>query len=128
MAAILAVHTYYTNSRRERAKWAVQLYEKFYEGDRYKTMRETFDCDANSPEVRKVVQEESTEFTDYLNFFELVCFLVQTKQLRKSDVLDLFQYYMDCLVRHDGVLDYIRTHGFEQLSRFLSEQGFAAKA
>jgi hypothetical protein len=34
IAAIVAVITYRNNAKRERAKWAVQLYEKFYEESR----------------------------------------------------------------------------------------------
>jgi hypothetical protein len=128
LAAAGAAWTYHTNSQRERAKWAVQLYEKFYEEDRYRNMREVFDCDPNSAQVADVVGQESTAFTDYLNFFELVGFLVQTKQLRKTDVVDLFQYYLGCLSRHDRVVGYIGTHGFEQLDRFLKEQRLSLKA
>jgi hypothetical protein len=128
VAAAGASWTYHRNSQRERAKWAVQLYEKFYEENRYKAMREAFDCDANSAEAQSIVEEEQTAFTDYLNFFELVCILVRNKQLRKADVLDLFQYYLGCLARHKAVVDYIGTHGFEQLDRFLKEQSFAGKA
>jgi len=128
VVAVFAVWNYYENSQRERAKWAVQLYEKFFEDNRYKDMREKFDCDPNSVEVQSIVQNESTDFTDYLNFFELVCFLLRTKQLRRTDILDLFHYYLACLLRHERVADYISTHGFEQLERFLKEQNLQVKA
>lgn len=128
VVAVFAVWNYYENSQRERAKWAVQLYEKFFEADRYTKMREAFDCDANSGEVQSIVQEESTKFTDYLNFFELVCFLFRTKQLRRTDVLTLFHYYLGCLSRHERVRTYIGTHDFEQLDRFLKEENLQVKA
>jgi len=69
VAAIGAFLTYLGNSRHERAKWAVSLYEKFFESKQYEEMREKFDCGANSPEVQAIVKGESTAFTDYLNFF-----------------------------------------------------------
>ena len=120
VAAIIAVKTYRNNSQRERAKWAVQLHEKFYEDDRYKNIRELLDSDGNTPEVRKLVEEEAADFTDYLNFFELVSFLVETKQLSKADVLSLFHYYLRCLQLHSVVMKYLnkRDKGFEQLSEF----------
>jgi len=55
-AALLAVFTYVGNSRRERAKWAVQLFEKFYEAERYKEVREKLDCVSETDEVRELRQ------------------------------------------------------------------------
>ena len=122
-AAVVAAKTYASNSRRERAKWAVQLYEKFYESDQYKTMREALDCDPDEELVLQHVRQEGTEFTDYLNFFELVTFLTESKQLSQSDVLKLFQYYLHCLKRHKTVMKYVndKDKGFEQLSGFLGK-------
>lgn len=127
VGAILAVTTYRSNSQRERARWAVQLYEKFFEGQLYKGIREALD---REPSFDKQVlarignlaaNEPTATFTDYLNFCELVSFLSETKQLSRSDVLKLFDYYLRCLTRHPEVLDYINAedNGFEQLSRFL---------
>jgi hypothetical protein len=123
VATVLAVWTYRSNSRRERAKWAVQLYEKFYETELYKEMRDQLDCAPESEEVGKIVKAESFAFTDFLGFFELVAVLVDNKQLSKKDVLDLFDYYLGCLRRHSAVAVYIDdpAHGFEHLSRFLRE-------
>lgn len=123
LAAIGALLTYRSNSQRERAKWAVQLYEKFYEGDRYKEMRDRLDCTSDAADVQKLVSQEPSIFTDYLNFFELVTFLAETKQLSKDDVLRLFQYYLHCLKRHKVVMKYInnKDKGFEQLSEFFNK-------
>ena len=120
-AAWFAWRTYQANSRRESAKWAVQLYEKFYEQESYREIREALDCDAGGTEVEKLVLEESAKFTDYLNFFELVCFLAQTKQITTSNVTTLFDYYLKCLKRHPSVIGYINKpdHGFEQLREYL---------
>lgn len=121
-AAIGAVLTYRNNSRRERAKWVAQLYEKFYESNRYKTMRDKLDCPTDSDDVKTSVKNEDSEFTDYLNFFELVAFLIQTKQIHKSDVLKVFQYYLACLKRHPSVVQYVnnKANGFEQLRDLLN--------
>ena len=118
--AIVAVATYVSNSRRERSKWAFQLYEKFYEGTDYKRIRDLLDCDANAKDVVDLVEEEGAEFTDYLNFFEMVTALAEGGQLSRADVLRLFQYYLQCLKRHNSVMRYLNDplNGFETLTRF----------
>jgi len=120
-AALLAVWTYRNNSTRERAQWAVQLYEKFYESDQYRRMREALDCASNTREVSDLVGSERADFTDYLNFFELMAYLAESKQLSKGDILALFDYYLRCLKRHDVVMRYIENEqkGFERLSALL---------
>jgi hypothetical protein len=119
-AAGFAVKTYWDNSQRERAKWVVSLYEKFFEENRYKKIREMLDDTQNVGEIEALVKSESAEFTDYLNFFELVTFLIKTKQLSESDVLSLFHYYLRCLKGQEAVMKYVNNqkNGFEQLSGF----------
>jgi len=121
VGAFIASVTYRNNSKRERAKWAVQLFEKFYESDSYKEMRDKLDCTPNAATVQGLVDEESSEFTDYLNFFEMVTFLAKSNQLTKSDVHGLFQYYLNCLKRHRAVMVYLHNeaNGFEYLKEFL---------
>jgi hypothetical protein len=121
VAMIAAIGALWTYSQRERAKWAVQLYEKFYEGEVYKAVRNQLDCTPNATEVVQLVTQESSEFTDYLNFFEMVCFLAKTRQLSTKDVLSLFQYYLRCLKQHTAVMEYLnnKEKDFEQLSQFL---------
>ena len=124
VSALLAALTYRSNSKRERAKWAVQLFEKFYESDQlYRNVREELDSDAPSAAVHMLVEEQSAKFTDYLNFFEMIAFLVDSDQLAEKDVLGLFQYYLDCLKRHTAVMLYVHEpdHGFEYLTAFLGK-------
>ena len=123
VVAIGAVLTYRSNSQRERAKWAVQLYEKFYETKHYKQIRDAFDCASDAPSVVELVGTESSDFTDYLNFFEMVTSLVEAKQLSEKDVFGLFQYYLRCLKQHTEVMKYLndRGKGFEQLREFLNK-------
>jgi uncharacterized protein YdiU (UPF0061 family) len=133
VAAAGALLTYIQNSRRERAKWAVQLYEKFYETQRYQEMRDRLDCKADCDEIRTLIEQEPSAFTDYLNFFELVTFLAESKQVPKSDVLRLFQYYLGCLKKRllsricgrtpvRGVVQACETGPFPWLYRFESRR------
>lgn len=91
VTAFVAYRVYRFNSRLECAKWLNTLYEKFYEKDELKKVRDILDCDGGeSSAVEEPVRSESKEFTDYLNFFEFVAVLGKSKQLAKGGVEDLF--------------------------------------
>ena len=121
VAAVFALCVYRGNSRLERARWASTLYEKFFEKDHLKKVRTLLDCPANSDEVNQAVTQEDSEFTDYLNFFEFISVLENSKQLTRSEVEDLFGYYLDCLQRHELVRSYIdnEQNGYEGLAKLL---------
>ena len=123
IAAIGALLVYRTNSRRERARWAENLYARFFERPELKAVREKLDCDAGDRGVTQLVTAESADLTDYLNFFEFVAYLQSSKQLGESDVVALFGYYLGCLRRHREVTEYIGDpqKGFEYLNRMLSK-------
>jgi hypothetical protein len=120
-AAVSALCVYRTNSRRERARWAENLYARFFERSELKTIRDTLDCSPGDPAVRQLVTEESAALTDYLNFFEFVAYLKSSKQLAEADVEALFKYYLDCLRLHSEVAGYIRNRAksFEYLRKIL---------
>ena len=75
VAALTAVFVYLRNSKLERAKWALSLYEKFYERQELKKIRDILDNDTDHADVSSLVIKCSADFTDYLNFFEFVAFL-----------------------------------------------------
>ena len=123
-SAVFAMLIYRRNARLERAKWAASLYEKFFESSRYKPVRDALDCaetGADAAAVARLVEDETPAFTDYLNFFELVAFLVESKQIAHGDAMGLFQYYLESLARHSRVRAYIgdKAKGFEKLSWLL---------
>lgn len=121
IAALFALGVYKRNSRLERARWASSLYEKFFEKDDLKLMRDALDCSEDSDEVNQTVTREDPRFTDYLNFFEYIAFLKDSKQLQVSEVEGLFGYYLDCLKRHQSVRTYIANpeKGFEGLTKLI---------
>ncbi len=122
-AAVCAFLVYRNNSRRERAKWVENLYSRFFERDELKKVRDTLDCPANDARVVALVDAERAKWTDYLNFFELVAYLQQSKQIEGADVKALFQYYLGCLKRHSTVLEYVRdqSKGFKYLRKLLQQ-------
>ncbi|HEY1262904.1 MAG TPA: hypothetical protein VGF06_05225 [Terriglobales bacterium] len=122
LAAISSVLVYRRNSRLERARWMSSLYAKFYEQPELKMVRDVLDGSANSPEVLSMVQQETPGFTDYLNFFEFMAYLKDTGQLSVIDVRALFEYYLNCLRRHDTVRKYIadESKGYGYLKKLLA--------
>ena len=125
VTAFVAYRVYRFNSRLECAKWLNTLYEKFYEKDELKKARDILDCDSGeSPGVEELLQSESKEFTDYLNFFEFVAVLGKSKQLAEGGVEDLFGYYLNCLAKSRRVRAYIadKAKGYEHLDRLPRER------
>ena len=120
-AAVSAVFVYRNNSRRERARWVESLYSRFFEKSELKQVRDVLDCSADDVMVNALVIDEASAWTDYLNFFELVAYLQESKQVAAKDVKALFEYYIGCLKRHRAARDYIRdeTKGFKYLRRLL---------
>jgi hypothetical protein len=123
VAAIIAVCVYRRNWRLEQSRWASSFYEKFYESDKYKTIREKLDR-SDEASINALVEDEEAEFTDYLNFFEHVAIFAKSKQLNKDDVEASFAYYLNCLYKLGAVRKYIEDdeNGFEQLKEFLQNR------
>jgi len=123
MAALGAWIQYRGNSKRERVKWIVQLFEKFYESSNYKEFRELLDSDKveERAKVDAIVHDKDAKFTDYLNFFELIAFLVKEKQLTDEIALNLFRYYLRLISNRPSIMEYIheKSQDFDQLPIFL---------
>ena len=123
VAALGAWLQYQGNSKRERVKWVVQLFEKFYESSNYKGFRELLDSDTDEDraKVEAIVHDKDAKFTDYLNFFELIAFLVKEKQLTDEIALNLFRYYLRLIVKRPSVMGYVneKSQDFDQLLKFL---------
>ena len=129
-SVIQATRSYRINTRLEEARWTVRMYEKFYEQPDLKKTREALDCEANAESVRTLVQDESSQLTDYLNFFELLAILHNSKQMRVSAIEAMFGYYLDCIQRQASLSSYIRNSsesGFEQLDGYLRNRTLQRK-
>src|SRR5882724_3318183 len=70
IAGLFALSVYRSNSRLEQSRWASELYKSFYGEGHLKSIRDKLDCAAGSSDVSQLVIDETSEFTDYLNFFE----------------------------------------------------------
>ncbi|MGH9344611.1 MAG: hypothetical protein ACRD19_12735 [Terriglobia bacterium] len=99
-----------------------ELYEKFYERDGLKKVRDVLDG-GDQAKVVDMVTSESSDFTDYLNFFEFLAYLLKSKQINREEVNGLFDYYLKNLKqeKNKDVAEYIAKpqNGFEQLQELL---------
>jgi len=122
-AAIAAVIVYYQNRRLEQSRWASTFYEKFYEGQKYTNVRVLLDS-SDSQNVEKLAEEESVEFSDYLNFFEHIAIFAESGQLTSHDVEASFAYYLNCLEKQPKVRAYIENEekGYEKLRAYLGKR------
>lgn len=120
IAAFLAVSTFRQNVKLSRTRWMKELYEKFYEREELKAIRNQLDG-ANEQDIAKLVVLEAPSFTDYLNFFEFLAYLEESGQVKREDMLGIFGYYLENLKSSPSVLAYVKnpTKGFEKLRKIL---------
>lgn len=137
VTGVLAIREYRSRNQAEKVKWLFELFEKFYERDTYKAIRKRIDYD-NLDDIREAARQESQgearlsdtqkvlldQFTDHLNFFEMIAYLQQEEQLTRDDIKAMFQYYLTRLLQVDQsseIRGYIKEQGFENLDRLLLE-------
>ncbi|MFQ5664615.1 MAG: hypothetical protein ACE5HL_12385 [Terriglobia bacterium] len=120
----------------EKARWLSQLFERFYEKDTYKEIRQKIDF-GRIADILALIRKDGEEnpefsseeknlfdlFTDYMNFFEFVAYLKeQLKQLTAKDIEAMFQYYLERIAQVDKsseIRKYLEREGFGNLSGLL---------
>jgi DNA-binding transcriptional regulator YiaG len=85
-AGFWAVVTYRQSLKLQRARWVKELYEKFYEHSELKKVRNLLDSN-DIQQIRSMVEKEDPAFTDYLNFFEFLGYLWESKQVSEQEIL-----------------------------------------
>jgi hypothetical protein len=122
VGGLWAAYTYHRSVKLERAKWMKELYDKFYENDRLKTIRDQLDGDLPGV-ISELVQKELSTFTDYLNFFEFLGYLEESGQIKMDEIGGLFDYYLSNLENNPDVKRYIKNphNGFEKLCNLLAK-------
>lgn len=120
VAGSWALFTYIQARKIERARWLKDLFEKFYEKQELKEVRDTIDRQHPS-EIQRFVEKEPAEFTDYLNFFEFVGYLLEQGQVTKGEIIGLFDYYLRSLKNEPLIRSYIKDkqHGYEKLEALI---------
>ena len=133
--ALWARQNYRRQVNLEQMRWLQQLYDSFYNSDRYRAVRQAVDFDeldqtlellrrgdADPHQLSLPERTQLDQFTDYLNFFEWVAFLEKEGQLTFEQLDTMFKYYLIRLLQVDKnrqLRKYIQDKGYEQLDRLL---------
>jgi hypothetical protein len=135
VAGFQGLREYRSRMIAEKSKWFLQLYEKLFENPQYKDVRRRLDYD-DADEIKALLkadlgnqkftfdqQVKFDEFTDYLNFFELIALLKAIGQLTSEDIRATFDYYLRLLThqRNPEIRQYLKKEGFENLDKLLNE-------
>ena len=125
VSAIVALSVYRRNSSTRRAEFLYDLHTSFFVNETYKAVRKVLDDTSEKAASKRssFVDDEPEQFTDFLNFFELVAYLEQRGNLSLKDVEALLGYYLNLFEKNSDIRDYIRDtkNGFEQLNGLLDK-------
>ena len=120
---VWAIKLFQSDVRRRQTAWLFQLFEKFYEKDRYSKIRTILDhnLEPQLTELKRQIAEDGVkeleeQFSDYLNFFEFIYHLRAKDGVSRRDIDDMFDYYFGNLRRHGFVRTYAAKYGFEGLT------------
>jgi len=124
LSAYFALKTFHHNTRTKAAEFLSNLHKSFFVDETYKKVRSVLDDDSEGAEITlsNFIKEEPPEFTDFLNFFELVAYMGSEKTLSKKDVEALLGYYLQTLSDKPLLRKYIqdKKNGFEHLDMLLT--------
>jgi hypothetical protein len=137
ISAVVAAKRYRYQVNLERMKWLQQLYDSFYNSERYKGIRQLIDfddldtliqllkkSDASPRELHSPERNQVDQFTDYLNFFEWIGYLQKEGQITFEQVDTMFHYYLVRLMKVDRdqeLRKYIKKNDYQELHRLLNQ-------
>jgi hypothetical protein len=143
LTGMQAIAEYKNRNKSEQARWVMQLFAQFFQDHRYQFIRQKIDFDdmedifplmARDLKRDTIFAQEERDlldrFTDYLNFFEMMAYLAQRKQIAADDIKQMFDYYLRRLTdihRAKDLSDYLEKAGFENLCALLVKYKGAAK-
>ena len=123
VSAAFAALTYRRNANTKRAEFLLQLHKAFFVDPTYKPIRDLLDNpnESDAEKLRKHIQEETAELTDFLNFFELIAYFESCKTLRRHDVDALLSYYLHLIKTNGPLSSYISKDqtSFEYLNKVI---------
>jgi hypothetical protein len=134
-AAVQGVKEYRGRTRTERMRWLEEFYERFYENKRFRVIRQLIDFD-DFAGIRSLLERDKVseasfdqlerdlfdDFTDYLNFFEMLVYLGNRGQILEEELESMFGYYLRSLTLVAGaeeLLEYLGRAKFRNLRVFL---------
>jgi hypothetical protein len=126
VSAVLALRTFRHGARTKAAEFLSRLHQQFFVEKTYKKIRGILDDDSRSAAdaLHRLVTEETADFTDFLNFFELVAYMGHCHTLSRGDVEALLGYYLQILTDKPELRQYIhnKKKGFEYLDELLTRR------
>lgn len=125
VAAMASWFQYHRNSRRERTRWLFDLYQRFYENPGLKNMRVRIDWGDTAFVSEEKDQQLMQELDDYLNFFEFIAYLLKRGELRRDEVLAMFDYPLHRIAADNSVSQHVGRpeYGYEGLRDLLKQFG-----
>lgn len=126
VGSIAAIVTYYRSVRTKRAEWLASLHEKFFELGRYAHVRRVLDY-VEEPSYSGLASAVADgkhhpladEFFRYLNFFEFLASLRDLDEIKKEEIIALFEYDLRLIQTRPFVVDVLEREGFERLPKLL---------
>jgi hypothetical protein len=126
---VVGFRTLAANARLERAKWAVQFHHDFFAKADHLKFRVALDSEhTDACEICKFAEKgkDTEEFTNFLNFFELLAYLQASGQLSPEDVKAIFHYYLCRFNKHQDLRKYIAApeYGYNYLDSLLKSTDY----
>ena len=107
----------------ECAEFLVQLHKAFFIEEKYQPIRRVLDSgdEGVGSELAKLIDEDSEELIDFLNFFEFNAYLAKCGNISKHDLNAVLGYYFKLLKRRAALRSYIMApeNSFEHLKALL---------
>ena len=126
VSACFGIVTYRRSTRTKAAEFLSALHKDFFVEKTYKKTRDILDDESETAysKLEAFVRDEPAEFTDFLNFFELVAYMGKCGTLSDADVEALLGYYLQILTDKPELRRYIhnRKKGFEHLDELLTRR------
>lgn len=120
---MIAAFSYRHQTRTRRAEWMKILFEKFYETETFKEVRQWIESGEIEKKIKPGLKVSGADekLADYLNFFEFVAVLKSDSQLKFRDISNMFDYYLRKLKNSEAVMNWIQdeSYGFEKLRNLL---------
>jgi len=126
VSAAFAIATYQRNARTKEAEFISQLHRDFFVEETYKKVRETIDLAPGTAleVIDQMVEAESAEFTDFLNFFELAAYFKSRGILSKEALEAILAYYLNLFEKNMKLRAYISSsaNSYGYLNTYLTDR------
>jgi hypothetical protein len=123
LVGIAAYLQFKKNTEIKRAEFLMKLYKNFYESKHLEKISEWVDSEENKTQENfdKMLKDRETEFTDFLNFFQLIVILKNMGQLEEKEIKQMFHYYLKLIKNNEFIMIYLSKYYYNELSDYLKQ-------